>query len=245
MVHREVAGGAGRKGRLQRALGGEDEIAGVAARRPAGVSLRRRAGGRGERSPPLSPRPVTRRCRAGALDRVRQLQRGIQTVSRNEAEDFLQATAISAFSLVEVARAFKPHLARNASVVTIGISSLQVTPDNYGYMGPIKAALESSVPLPGEIVQLRQRGAVQRRWGGAAQDQRVGRHPGLYRELPLRREADLPEAQPGHTGGGERRPVSAQRTQQRPQRHDTDVDAGLGSNFFDKDIIRLAMRPEQ
>ena len=28
-------------------------------------------------------------------------------------------------------------------MVTIGISSLQVTPDNYGYMGPIKAALES------------------------------------------------------------------------------------------------------
>ena len=23
------------------------------------------------------------------------------------------------------------------------------------------------------------------------------------------------------------------------------VDAGLGSNFFDKDVIRLAMRPEQ
>src|SRR5205814_3202916 len=48
-------------------------------------------------------------------------------------------------SLVEIARAVKPHLARDASVVTIGISSLQVTPDNYGYMGPIKAALESAV----------------------------------------------------------------------------------------------------
>ena len=45
--------------------------------------------------------------------------------------------------LVELAQAFKPHLAQNASVVSIGISSLLVTPDNYGYMGPIKAALES------------------------------------------------------------------------------------------------------
>jgi enoyl-[acyl-carrier protein] reductase I len=45
---------------------------------------------------------------------------------------------------VELGNALKPHLARNASVVTIGISSLLVTPDNYGYMGPIKAALESS-----------------------------------------------------------------------------------------------------
>ena len=60
-------------------------------------------------------------------------------------EDFLQAMSISAFSLVEIARAFKPRLAPGASVVTIGISSLLVTPENYGYMGPIEAALESIV----------------------------------------------------------------------------------------------------
>lgn len=59
-------------------------------------------------------------------------------------KDFLQATQISCFSLVEVANAFKPWLARDASVVALGISS-QVTAANYGYMSPIKAALESSV----------------------------------------------------------------------------------------------------
>src|SRR5687767_2195198 len=68
---------------------------------------------------------------------------GFKTFVETKRKDFLQATAISAFSLVELAQAFKPYLAPNASVVTIGISSLLVTPDNYGYMGPIKAALES------------------------------------------------------------------------------------------------------
>ncbi|MDR0590494.1 MAG: SDR family oxidoreductase [Puniceicoccales bacterium] len=58
--------------------------------------------------------------------------------------DFLQATTISCFSLVEVANALKPLLARDASVVTIGISS-QVAAPAYGYMSPIKAALESVV----------------------------------------------------------------------------------------------------
>jgi enoyl-[acyl-carrier protein] reductase I len=58
--------------------------------------------------------------------------------------DFLQATAISCFSLVEVANALKPLLARDASVVTIGISS-QVAAPAYGYLSPIKAALESVV----------------------------------------------------------------------------------------------------
>jgi enoyl-[acyl-carrier protein] reductase I len=42
-------------------------------------------------------------------------------------KDFLQATAISAFSLVEVANAFKSQLDHEASVVSIGISSTDVT----------------------------------------------------------------------------------------------------------------------
>lgn len=46
--------------------------------------------------------------------------------------DFLQATAVSSFSLVEISRAFKPTLAPDASVVTIGISSLLVTPEKIG-----------------------------------------------------------------------------------------------------------------
>ena len=70
---------------------------------------------------------------------------GFKPFHETKREDFLQATAISAFSLVELTNAFKNHFAPRASVVTIGISSLLVTPDNYGYMGPIKAALESAV----------------------------------------------------------------------------------------------------
>lgn len=58
--------------------------------------------------------------------------------------DFLQATQISAFSLVEMARSLKPVLQQDASVVTIGISS-QVTAASYGYMSPIKSALEGCV----------------------------------------------------------------------------------------------------
>ena len=42
---------------------------------------------------------------------------GFKPFHETKRADFLQATAVSAFSLVEVARAFKPHLAPNASVV--------------------------------------------------------------------------------------------------------------------------------
>jgi len=68
---------------------------------------------------------------------------GIKPFHETKRADFLQATAISSFSLVEIARAFKPLLKEDASVVAIGISS-QVLAENYGYMSPIKAALEST-----------------------------------------------------------------------------------------------------
>ena len=70
---------------------------------------------------------------------------GFRPFHETKREDFLQATAISAFSLVEIARAFKPHLTSDASVVAVSISSLTVTAENYGYMSPIKAALDSTV----------------------------------------------------------------------------------------------------
>ncbi len=57
--------------------------------------------------------------------------RGMQPFHETVRADFLQATAISCFSLVELSRALKPHLAKDAAVVSIGISS-QVTAANYG-----------------------------------------------------------------------------------------------------------------
>ncbi len=70
---------------------------------------------------------------------------GLKPFHETKREDFLQATTISAFSLVEIVRAMKPLLTEQASVVSIGISSDLVTAENYGYMSPIKSALEGCV----------------------------------------------------------------------------------------------------
>lgn len=70
---------------------------------------------------------------------------GLKSFSETLRKDFLQATAISAFSLVEIARSLKPIFHTKASVVTISISSTEVTAENYGYMSPIKCCLEGCV----------------------------------------------------------------------------------------------------
>ncbi|MBI3862074.1 MAG: SDR family oxidoreductase [Planctomycetia bacterium] len=59
---------------------------------------------------------------------------------------FLQAVDLSCFSLVALANAFRDVLDRNTgSVVAVSISTTRMAAENYGYMAPIKAALDSSI----------------------------------------------------------------------------------------------------
>lgn len=60
-------------------------------------------------------------------------------------KQFLQAIDISAFSLTAVCNAVRDRFAKDASVVTIGISTTRMASESYGFMAPIKAALESSL----------------------------------------------------------------------------------------------------
>jgi enoyl-[acyl-carrier protein] reductase I len=59
---------------------------------------------------------------------------------------FLQAVDISCFSLTAVSQALKALLdPEQGSVVTVSISTTRMAAENYGYMAPVKAALDSSV----------------------------------------------------------------------------------------------------
>jgi enoyl-[acyl-carrier protein] reductase I len=60
-------------------------------------------------------------------------------------DQFLRAIDISCFSLVAIANAFKQLLSDDASVVTISISTTRMASENYGFMAPVKAALDSSL----------------------------------------------------------------------------------------------------
>lgn len=70
---------------------------------------------------------------------------GIKPFHETTRAQFLQAVDISAFSLMAVCNALREVLDRDASVVTIGISTTRMASESYGFMAPIKAALESSL----------------------------------------------------------------------------------------------------
>lgn len=168
---------------------------------------------------------------------------GFKPFHETKRADFLQATAISAFSLVEVARAFKPHLVANASVVTIGISSLLVTPDNYGYMGPIKAALESAARFLAKSFSANTAIRFNVVGSGPLKTSASAGIPGyiesyLYAEKLTFRKKNLETQEVANTALfllSERSSGINGST--------LVVDAGLGANYFDQEIVRLAMRP--
>ncbi|MBW7895172.1 MAG: SDR family oxidoreductase [Opitutaceae bacterium] len=169
---------------------------------------------------------------------------GFKPFHETKRADFLQATAVSAFSLVEIANAFKPHLAPTASVVTIGISSLQVTPDNYGYMGPIKAALESAARFLAKSFSVDSEVRFNVVGAGPLKTSASAGIPGylesyLYTEKLTFRKRNLATAEVANTAlfllSDRSSGINGTTLV---------VDAGLGSNFYDQEIIRLAMRPE-
>lgn len=168
---------------------------------------------------------------------------GFRPFHETKRADFLQATAVSAFSLVELARAFKPHLAPDASVVTIGISSLLVTPDNYGYMGPIKAALESTVRFLAKSFSADSAVRFNAVGAGPLKTSASAGIPGylesyLYAEKLTFRKKNLETQEVANAVlfllSGRSSGINGATLV---------VDAGLGSNYFDQEIIRLAMRP--
>jgi enoyl-[acyl-carrier protein] reductase I len=169
---------------------------------------------------------------------------GPKPFHETDRADFLQAVSVSAFSLVEIARAFKPHLARDASVVAMGISSLSVTPDNYGYMGPVKAALESCARFLAKSFSADTAVRFNVVGSGPLKTSASAGIPG-YVESYLyagkltyrRRNLDTQEVADavlfllsGRSSGMNGATLV--------------VDAGLGGNYFDREVVRLAMRPE-
>ena len=159
--------------------------------------------------------------------------------------DFLQATAVSSFSLVEIARAFKSALARDASVVTIGISSLLVTPDNYGYMGPVKAALESTARFLAKSFSADSEVRFNVVGAGPLKTSASAGIPGyvesyLYAEKLTFRKRNLDTQEVANAAAFLISPRSSGLNGTTVV-----VDAGLGSNYFDRDIIRRTMRADR
>ena len=156
--------------------------------------------------------------------------------------DFLQATQISAFSLVEIARAFKPILEPAASVVAIGISSY-VTAANYGYMSPIKSALEGCVRFLAKSFSADSEVRFNTVNAGPLKTKSSAGIPGylenyLFAEKLTLRKRALETREVADTVAFLLSPRSSGINAQ-----GIVVNAGMDWNYFDEDVVQRAMRP--
>jgi enoyl-[acyl-carrier protein] reductase I len=72
-------------------------------------------------------------------------EEGFKPFHETKRKDFLQSIDISCYSLIAIANQFKDLLDERASVVTISISTTRIAAEPYGFMAPVKAALDSTI----------------------------------------------------------------------------------------------------
>jgi enoyl-[acyl-carrier protein] reductase I len=158
--------------------------------------------------------------------------------------DFLQSIDITCFSLIGLANAFKDLLDKNASVVTVSISTTRMAAENYGYMAPAKAALDSSLCFLAKSFSAFSNIRFNSVNAGLLKTSASAGIPGyvdsyLYaEELTLRKKAlTTPEVAStavfllSERSSG----INAQGIV---------LDCGMSINYFDRNMVKKAMQPE-
>ena len=163
---------------------------------------------------------------------------GIKPFHEVKKEDFMKAMDVSCFSLVTISNAFREILDKKAAVVTISISTTRMAAENYGYMAPIKAALDSTLCFLAKSFSSFSEVRFNAVAPGLLKTSASAGIPGyvdsyLFAEkaIPRKRALDTAEAAKAavfllsDASSG----VNAQKIV---------VDAGMEVNFFDNEIIR-------
>lgn len=160
---------------------------------------------------------------------------GIKPFLETNSADFMQATQISCLSFVNLANVMKERFTPEASLVTVSISSTRAT--SYGYMGPIKAALDATVPFMAKSFSEFSKVRVNAVCSGPLKTSASAGIPGyidnyIYAEkLTLRKKA-LATLEVANTIAFLLSPRSSGINGERIV-----VDAGMASNYFDQEIV--------
>jgi enoyl-[acyl-carrier protein] reductase I len=169
---------------------------------------------------------------------------GLKPFHETSKKDFLQSIDITSYSLIRLSDAFKDLFDPKASVVTISISTTRMAAENYGYMAPAKAALDSSLCFLAKSFSSFSNIRFNSVNAGLLKTSASAGIPGYVdsylhaEELTLRKEAlktkevaDCAVFLLGECSSG----INAQGIV---------LDAGMSINYFDKDIIRKSKRSD-
>src|SRR5258705_5791830 len=148
---------------------------------------------------------------------------------------------ISWYSLISVSNALKDLLAPDASVVTVSISTTRMASENYGYMAPIKAALDSSLAFLAKSFSRFSHVRFNAVAPGLLKTSASAGIPGyvdsyLYAEQATLRKQAVKTEEVANVAAMLLRPRSSGISSQRVV-----VDAGMSTNYFDAGLIKAAL----
>ena len=169
---------------------------------------------------------------------------GMKPFHETGKREFLRAVDISCYSLIALSNALKDLLAADASVVAISISTTRMASENYGYMAPIKAALDSSLAFLAKSFSQFSHIRFNAVAPGLLKTSASAGIPGyveayLYAEQATLRKQALQTEEVAAAVAFLLSPRSSGINAQQLV-----LDAGMSVNYFDRDLVRRAMRPE-
>jgi len=167
---------------------------------------------------------------------------GMKPFHETGKRQFLQAVDISCYSLIALSNALKDLLDTDASVVTISISTTRMASENYGYMAPIKAALDSSLAFLAKSFSNFSRIRFNAVAPGLLKTSASAGIPGyvdsyLYAEQVIPRKRAVQTQEVANVAAFLLSPRSSGINAQ-----SIVIDAGMSINYFDKKIVARAMR---
>ncbi|MFO0886051.1 MAG: SDR family oxidoreductase [Pirellulales bacterium] len=167
---------------------------------------------------------------------------GIKPFHETSRGAFLQAVNISCFSLTALANALKDQLTEDASVVTVSISTTKMASESYGYMAPIKAALDSSIAFLTKSFSRFSKVRFNAVSPGLLKTSASAGIPGyvdsyLFAEQVIPRKEAVQTQEAADVATFLLSPRSSGIVAQ-----SLVVDAGMAINYFDADIVARAMR---
>ncbi len=168
-------------------------------------------------------------------------ERGVQAFHETPRRAFLRALDISCYSLIALANALKDLLARDASVITISISTTRMASENYGYMAPVKAALDSSLAFLAKSFSRFSEIRFNAVAPSLLKTSASAGIPGyveayLYAEHVIPRKRAVQTDEVANTAAFLLSPRSSGINAQQIV-----VDAGMSINYFDREMIRRAL----
>lgn len=170
---------------------------------------------------------------------------GMKPFHETPKRAFLRAVDISCYSLIAVCNALKDLLEPDASVVTVSISTTRMASENYGYMAPIKAALDSSLAFLTKSFSRFSQVRFNAVAPGLLKTSASAGIPG-YVDSYLYAEQIIPRKEAVQTQ--EAANVAAFLLSSRSSgicAQSLVVDAGMSINYFDADVVGKAMRGDR